>query len=84
MALNKNPGVRPIAVGEVYRRIIAKAILTRVSFDIAAAVVPHQLCVGNPSACEAATISVQSQYSSVETEAILLIDASNAFNAINR
>ena len=67
-----------------YRRIITKAIITRVSSDIAAAVVPHQLCVGNPSACEAATISVQSQYFSVETEAILLIDASKAFNAINR
>eukprot|EP00117_Sycon_ciliatum_P022940 scpid104364/ scgid19644/ len=62
VALNKKqtPGVRPIVVGEVYCRIIAKAILTCVSSDIAAAVVPHQLCVGNPSACEAATISVQS------------------------
>ena len=77
-------GVRPIAVGEVHRRIIAKAILDCVSTDVVAAVAPFQVCVGMPSACEAAVLAVQSQYLDPETEAILFIDASNAFNAVNR
>ena len=54
VALGKRPGVRPIAVGEVARRIIAKAVLQCISSDIATAVIPHQLCVGVPAACEAA------------------------------
>ena len=84
VALDKRPGVRPIAVGEVARRIIAKAVLQCISSDIAAAVIPHQLCVGVPAACEAAVRAVQEQYLADDTDAILLIDASNAFNAINR
>ena len=32
--LNKNPGVRPIGVGEVLRRIVGKAIMTVVHSDV--------------------------------------------------
>ena len=32
--LNKNPGVQPIGVGEVLRRIIGKAIMTVVNSDV--------------------------------------------------
>ena len=34
IALDKNPGVRPIGVGEVVRRIIAKAVLSIIGPDI--------------------------------------------------
>ena len=34
VALNKCPGVRPIGVGDVSRRIIGKAILSVISEDI--------------------------------------------------
>ena len=34
IALDKNPGVRPIGVGEVVRRIIAKAVLSIIGLDI--------------------------------------------------
>eukprot|EP00117_Sycon_ciliatum_P017622 scpid80707/ scgid16549/ len=84
VALDKNPDVHPLAVGEVYRRIIAKAMLQCVSADIAEAVIPHQLCVGVPAACEAAECVVQDHYLSDDADAIQLIDASNAFNAVNR
>ncbi len=34
IALNKDPGVRPIGVGEVVRRVIGKAILCVIKSDI--------------------------------------------------
>ena len=34
IALNKRLGVRPIGVGEVCRRIVGKAVLSVISFDI--------------------------------------------------
>ena len=42
----KCPGVRPIGVGEVVRRIIGKAVLATVKMDILEATGPLQLCAG--------------------------------------
>ena len=80
--MDKNPGVRPIAVGEVHRRIICKAIMRVIERDVLAAIAPLQTCVGVPSACEAAVHAMV--FSDTNVEGILLIDASNAFNALNR
>ena len=82
--LDKNPGVRPIAVGEVHRRIICKAIMRVIERDVLAATAPLQTCVGVPSACEAAVHAKDGVFSDTNVEGILLIDASNAFNALNR
>ena len=54
IALDKCPGVRPIGVGEVLRRIVSKTILSLVREDIQRAVGPLQLCVGHEAGCEAA------------------------------
>ena len=48
--LDKNPGVRPIAVGEVFRRIICKAIMRVIKRDVLRCTAALQLCVGVPSA----------------------------------
>jgi len=83
--LAKNPGVRPIAVGEVFRRIIGKAIMIAIESDVAQATAPvGQLCVGVPSACEVAVSALTSMFSDPAVEGILLVDATNAFNSINR
>ena len=76
--LDKNPGVRPIAVGEVHRRIICKAIMRVIERDVLAATAPLQTCVGVPSACEAAVHAMYGVFSDTNVEGILLIDASNA------
>jgi hypothetical protein len=52
--LDKDPGIRPIGIGEVPRRIIAKAILRVVRDDVKEAVGPLQTCAGFETGCEAA------------------------------
>ena len=84
IALDKKPGVRPIAVGEVFRRIICKSIMRVIERDVLCATAPLQLCVGVPSACEAAVHAVGGLFRSPFIQGILLVDASNAFNALNR
>ena len=82
--LNKCPGVRPIGIGEVLRRIIAKVIMKVVKPELQEVVGSLQLCVGQISGLEAAIHSLTAIYEDSNTDAILLIDASNAFNTLNR
>ena len=84
IALDKNPGVRSMGIGEVARRIIAKAVLCVVRPDIQAASGCLQLCAGQISGVEAAVHAVRTAFESEENEAVLLVDASNAFNSLNR
>ena len=84
IAMDKCPGVRPIGIGEVVRRILSKAILSVIRYDIQEAVGSHQLCVGQKSGCEAAIHVLEELFHEDTTEGILLIDASNAFNNLNR
>ena len=84
IALDKSPGVRPIGVGEVARRIICKAILTILNADILDTVGPSQLCAGQDSGCEAAVHTIRHLYSDPNIDGLLLVDASNAFNSLNR
>ncbi len=44
--LDKNPGVRPIGIGETPRRILAKAIIKHLREDIHKAAGSLQLCEG--------------------------------------
>ena len=78
--LDKQPGVRPIDIGEVPRRIVAKAVLRLVDLDIREACGALQVCAG----CEAAVHAVRQLYCDPSLQAVLLMDASNAFNSVNR
>ena len=77
-------GVRPIGIGEILHRIVAKAIVKSVNMDVVEATTPIQICSGVPSGVEAAVHAVRSVYDDPNTEGILLVDASNAFNSMNR
>ena len=81
---NKRPGVRPIGIVEVHRRIIVKAILVLLKQDILDAAGPLQVCVGQESGCEAAIHAMRQIFADEKTEGTLLVDATNAFNLINR
>ena len=82
--LDKCPGVRPIGIGEVHRRIIAKAILVMRKQDILEASGPLQVCAGQESGCEAAIHAMSQTFADEDIEGALLVDATNAFNSINR
>ena len=84
IALNKNPGVCPIVIGDTARRIIAKAILTVTRLDIQEAAGPLQLSAGRICGIEGAVHTVESSFQQEETEVVLLMDAKNAFNSRNR
>jgi hypothetical protein len=79
VALDKNPGVRPIGVGEMLRRILGKAIMSVTIDDVQRAVGSLQLCAGHPAGVEAAIHAMRTFLESGDNDGILLIDADNAF-----
>ena len=82
--LDKNKGLRPIGVGEVLRRIAEKVVMKVVKEDIKKAAGCLQLCAGQEAGCEAAIHAMHKIFGSNETEALLIVDAENVFNSINR
>ena len=85
IALDKGDGsVRSIGVGEVFRRIIAKCVIQITKPDIFDATGSLQVSAGQKSGSEAAVHAMNSMFSACETDAVLLIDATNAFNTLNR
>lgn len=84
LPLDKKPGVRPVGIGEVWRRLIGKAIMAVTNNDVIAATAPIQVCAGLSGGVEAAVHAVRKVYDDSSTEAILLVDADNAFNRLNR
>ena len=84
IALDKCPGVRPIGICETVRRIVTKAILYVTKADVQEAAGARQLCGGQIAGIETTIHSVTEAFHSDDTEAVLLVDASNAFNSLNR
>ena len=78
-------GIRPIAVGTVYRRLAAKTGLRSVSADIGEQLRPTQLGFGTSGGCEAAAHATRLFSASLkDEEAIVKIDMKNAFNSLRR
>ena len=84
IALEKSPGICPIRRGEVARRIIGKAVLAVICMDIQKATSMLQLCSGQLAGIEAAVHAVSELFHDNASSAALLLDASNAFNNLNR
>ena len=82
--LDKCPGVRPIGITEVARRIVGKAIMMVVKDDVVDAVGSQQLSAGQPAGCETAVHVMRKLFADADVEGVLLVDAKNAFNALNR
>ena len=76
--------IRPIGVGEFLRRIVAKPIAGFLKEEIKEAAGPLQVCAGHSAGSEAATHAMSQVFVEEGTDGILLIDASNAFNQMNR
>ena len=83
--LDKGNGeVRPIGMGEVIRRIIGKCVTSIVKQDVIDASGAMQVCAGQKCGSEAVIHAMRSIFEADETDAALLVDASNAFNSLNR
>ena len=77
---SSNPGVHPVGIGEVLRRIIGQSLMMVLKDDItrAAGISQSQLSAGQPSGYEAAIHVLHQVCASMETDAVLLVDADNA------
>ena len=84
IALDNCLGVRPNGICETSRRIISKAILYAIKDDIQDAVGSLQLSAGQIAGIKAAIHFMRESPHSENTEAVLLVDASNAFNSFKR
>ena len=83
--LDKGNGeIRPIGVGEVIRRIIGKCVTKVTKQDILESSGSLQVCAGYKSGSEAAVHAMHSLFQHEDTDVVLLVDASNAFNSLNR
>ena len=79
-----NLGIRPIGIGEVLRRIVGKVVVHSIKEDIITAAGPLQTCAGLKSGIEASIHAMRLIFEDDETEGVLLVDAENAFNNLNR
>ena len=71
-------------MGEVLRRVSGKAIRWVLKLDIQEAAGPLQTATGLQGGAEAAIHAMRSIFDDEKTEAGVLVDASNAFNSLNR
>ncbi len=81
--LDKQPGLRPIGVGEVLRRIAGKIVMSVTKKDVVEASSKSQMC-GREAGSEAAIHAMKELFEREHSEAVLLVDAANAFNSVNR
>ena len=80
--LDKCPGVRPVGVGEVLRWLIGRTIVSCIQTDMKQLGGNQQLCMGQRCGIEHAIHSLRANFD--ENEAVLLIEATKAFNLLNR
>ena len=84
ITLDKNPGLRTIRIGEVLRRIASRVVASHIREDIMSEVDSLQVCAGQEVGFESLVLAMHEIYEDQLSEAVLLVDALNAFNSINR
>ena len=87
IALDKSPGIRPVGIGETWRRLLAKCLLRVSGQESKAACGMDQLVGGVEAGIEGAIHAMRvlwEEHALEEDWGFLLIDARNAFNEENR
>ncbi|KAL1446882.1 hypothetical protein WDU94_010923, partial [Cyamophila willieti] len=84
--LKRGGGLRPIAIGSTFRRLVSKVSCSYVKHSLSQYFLPNQYGFGVPQGCETIIHSIRSFLNkNLQTPKILLkIDFSNAFNSIER
>ena len=81
--LDKNLGFSSIGVGKVLRRIAGKVIVSVLKSEVIDYSSSLQVCAGQEAGIEAAVHSLNSMCNDENNDAMLLVDASDAFNSLN-
>jgi Reverse transcriptase (RNA-dependent DNA polymerase) len=86
IALNKNSGgLRPITIGYVWRRIVAKCANKFAISKLSTYFAPLQVGIGVPAGCEAAIHAVRRFINGMSEEQVVVkLDFENAFNSMRR
>ena len=87
VALDKMPGIRPIGIGDIWRRFFAKCVLSVANSYATDSCGCDQLCAGLRAGVDGAIHGMSALWRELEAEdntGFLLIDASNAFNEVSR
>ena len=87
IALDKQPGIRPVGVGETWRQLIAKCVLKVAGPEAKSACGTTQLAGVHEAGIEGAIHAMRvlfEEHRKEEDWGFLLIDARNAFNEENR
>ena len=85
IGLKKNEkDVRPIAVGNCLRRLVAKSAIQTLKAEIAAYLAPHQYGVSIPGGAEMMSHLVQMYIEQNPQYVVVKLDAKNAFNTVSR
>lgn len=82
-----NGGVRPIAVGELLRRLAGKCLMSLVRSEAGSFFWPAQVGVGVSGGAEKAVHALRAwtaRHSAASSKALVKLDFTNAFNCVNR
>ena len=83
-AKKKDNGVRPIAVGDLICRLVAKCFASAIGGKVSALLAPHQLGVAVRNGCEAVTHAVREVVDANPSSSVFQCDLVNAFNVVDR
>ena len=86
IALDKQPGVRPIRLGETLRRLLGKAVAELTGDDLAYAFGSEQLAYGVSCGIEGSIHGLRELFEKKSSNGfgLLLLDGKKAFNSTNR
>ena len=83
IALDKQPGVQPVGIGEMWRRIFAKIVLKFTGPEATIAFQDDHMCAAFKAVIDSAIHGVQAPWDetlTTENCGFLLVDAKNAFD----
>ena len=83
-ANKKDGGLRPVAVGNLLRRLTSKALVRSIEDKVRNLLSPHQLGVGTRGGCETIVHTVKEALGNDSSKWVLQVDLQNAFNSIDR